>query len=282
MTPLFTWAGGKRKMVKFYQPYLPKTVASYVEPFFGGGAIFAHLLPTKGVINDINWEIMDLYSLVKDDPSLLIKLVVEMEQNFLPLQKPDRKLYYYELRQRYWHSPAGEPATSALLFFLLRTCFNGIWQACVASGGRFGTPAGLLNSSKILDEDQVYSWSSALAKTKLMVGDYQKVKIVKGSFVFCDPPYRDSFADYNTSFGDEQQIELIDWARYTAKTTDSLVWVSNRDSGDSFWEERAPDAVIKRFPVTYTAGRRLQTKTDIGTSFSAKKAEEVLLMFHSK
>ena len=41
--PLFIWAGGKNKMLKHYIPILPSPlemdIKSYVEPFFGGGAI---------------------------------------------------------------------------------------------------------------------------------------------------------------------------------------------------------------------------------------------------
>jgi site-specific DNA-adenine methylase len=34
------WAGGKNKMLEKYQPFLPETFKSYVEPFFGGGVMF--------------------------------------------------------------------------------------------------------------------------------------------------------------------------------------------------------------------------------------------------
>lgn len=279
MTPLFTWAGGKRKMVKFYQPLFPKSFKHYVEPFFGGGAVFCQLPASSITINDINWEIMDLYKFIKHSPCDLVFLVKKYESEFLPLGKPQRKSFYYGMREKYWTAERGSIEASALLFFLLRTCFNGIWQACVASNGRFGTPAGLLNATSLLDESLILSWSEKLAKTKIMCGDYKNVKVPKGSFVFCDPPYRDSFADYNTAFLDDNQRELIDWARHTALTTGSVVWVSNRDCGDGFWENLAKDAAIHKFPVTYTAGRRLHITSELGTTFSAKKAEEVLLVF---
>ena len=40
MKPLFMWAGGKSKMLKHYAAFMPKTFDTYIEPFFGGGAMF--------------------------------------------------------------------------------------------------------------------------------------------------------------------------------------------------------------------------------------------------
>ena len=41
---LFMWAGGKRKLLKHYAPYMPNSVDSYCEPFFGGGAMYIHVM----------------------------------------------------------------------------------------------------------------------------------------------------------------------------------------------------------------------------------------------
>jgi DNA adenine methylase len=49
------------------------------------------------------------------------------------------------------------------------------------------------------------------------------------------------------------------------------VWLCNRDAGDGFFD--GCDAILKKFPITYTAGRR--KKTDDG--YKAKKATEILL-----
>ena len=55
MKPLFMWAGGKNKMMKHYQPYLPSYVTQYQEPIFGGGAMIIY------EIQDIN---LIMYSLM--------------------------------------------------------------------------------------------------------------------------------------------------------------------------------------------------------------------------
>ena len=275
---LFMWAGGKSRMISHYAPLLPGVFAGrpYVEPFAGGAALFGHLSrqgPVRAHLSDINREIVDLYRLVRDDPGLLIERMGERESEWLPLDIPDRKALYYRWREEYWSLEEGPEAT-ALLYFLMKTGFNGIWQTCKASKGRYGTPVGLARQKDaVFDRDVVSSWSARLAGTEIRCGSYDGIGIDAPSFIFCDPPYRDSFADYGSAFDDAAQLRLVEWCRAQHERTGSTVWLCNRDSGDGFFETHAPDAVIRRFPITYTAGRRKRT----GDGFAAKKATELLL-----
>jgi DNA adenine methylase len=155
------------------------------------------------------------------------------------------------------------------------TGFNGVWQTCQASGGLFATPAGLCNQREgFIDHGLLRQWNRALQGVQLHTGGYQGIDVSAGSWVFCDPPYRDSFTSYGVAFGDDQQRELIAWCRDVANQG-STVWMSNRDAGDGFWEAEAPEARIHRFPIVYTAGRRLRVEG----GFEAKPATEVLLIW---
>ena len=40
MKPLFMWAGGKTKLLDTFAEHLPENFDTYIEPFFGGGAVF--------------------------------------------------------------------------------------------------------------------------------------------------------------------------------------------------------------------------------------------------
>ena len=53
MNSLIKWPGGKSGEIDKIIPYVPK-YKRYVEPFFGGGALFFHLNPKSAVINDIS------------------------------------------------------------------------------------------------------------------------------------------------------------------------------------------------------------------------------------
>lgn len=65
MQPLIKWPGGKTKEYRYIKDLIP-TFERYIEPFFGGGAIFFQLKPHKAIINDINTELTSFYSLLKD------------------------------------------------------------------------------------------------------------------------------------------------------------------------------------------------------------------------
>ena len=94
--PLFTWAGGKNKMLKHYKPILPapasslfpeKTINSYVEPFFGGGAMFIYIIknykPKSAYINDINPEIVSIYECIKHNYDEFVERVIELEEEYM-------------------------------------------------------------------------------------------------------------------------------------------------------------------------------------------------------
>ncbi|MCL0228244.1 DNA adenine methylase, partial [Klebsiella pneumoniae] len=42
---------------------------------------------------------------------------------------------------------------------------------------------------------------------------YADLDVPAGAFVYCDPPYRDSYADYCHAFTDEDHKYLIEWCR---------------------------------------------------------------------
>lgn len=63
-TPV-TYYGGKQNMLKYILPLIPSH-SIYVEPFFGGGAVFFAKEPAKvEFINDHDAEVINFYSVVK-------------------------------------------------------------------------------------------------------------------------------------------------------------------------------------------------------------------------
>lgn len=61
---LIKWPGGKKREIKEFNNFIP-SFDRYVEPFFGGGAVFFHLCPQKAYINDISTNLIDFYNLVQ-------------------------------------------------------------------------------------------------------------------------------------------------------------------------------------------------------------------------
>ena len=283
MKPLFMWAGGKTRMIKKYGDILPESFDSYVEPFLGAGAMFVWAYNKNPdatfVLNDYNESIMGIYEAIKSDVAPFMQRMDELSAKYLPLEKSDRKVFYYALREEHafefnkWTSTE----ESASLYFLMKTGFNGIWQINKNTNGRFGTPSGLLNQKdKVYDKDNVMEWHAALQKCTLMTGDFAQTldKVESGAYVFLDPPYRGCFTQYGVDFDDKMQNRVIDYLNESA-SKGALALMSNRDVGDGFFEERQGDNKLSYFDVTYTAGRR--KKNEDGTH-EAKKAREILMI----
>lgn len=274
MKPLFMWAGGKTKMLRHYAPLMDfERMETYSEPFFGGGAVFLHVSrnwsPRKVWINDINADIMAIYRAIRNEPVLFMREMDSYQSTYMPMSKEDRKKFYYELRtahaenyERYEQTPR-----AALLYFLMKTAFNGIWQVNANTNGRFGTPSGLLNQKDaVYDRENVEAWNRLLRSmdVEIMDGDWSCVPV--SDFTFMDPPYRDSFADYGNGFPDDELRKIV-----AVVEQNRNAWLCNRDCGDGFFD--GVRATVHRFPVTYTAGRRKRTEN----GFAAKKATEILL-----
>lgn len=272
--PLFIWAGGKTKVIKHYLNHMPKAVYEYSEPFFGGGAMFLYVKerysPKKCYINDIYDGITNIYQTVKTNVDEFCNVVDSYQSKYLPLSKEGRKSYYYKVRHQHAfdYENWDKVFEAATLYFLMKTGFNGILQINKNTNNRYGTPSGLLNQkNSIYDKDDVYYWSHLLQDVDIFCGDYKNCP--PGDFNFLDPPYRDSFTTYGTSWGDNETEELL-------KHTLSLpgkVFLCNRDDGTDFFGTRIDGFQMIKFPITYTAGRR--KKTDTG--FVAKQATEILI-----
>ena len=254
---------------------MPSYFKTYYEPFFGGGAMFVHVMnthqPKNVVINDINSDVVNIYKAIKTDLTEFQQRLDSLESQYLPLSKDDRKKFYFDTRHLHaWeYQEWSKTFEAATLYFLMKTGFNGIYQLNKNTNGRYGTPAGLLNQKdKVYDRDVLNWWHNALQNVTIKSGDWRDaVENDPNGFFFFDPPYRDSFADYGNGFGDDALTDLLDFA-----DAQNLVFVANR-ADDDWFENQSRSMNVHYFDITYTAGRR--KKTDDG--FEAKKAREILL-----
>jgi DNA adenine methylase len=83
MKPLIKWTGGKSGEVKNIKELIPK-FDRYIEPFFGGGAVFFALEPKKAVINDFSDDLMHFYKFLKneEDSNTLKKDLIAYVENW--------------------------------------------------------------------------------------------------------------------------------------------------------------------------------------------------------
>ena len=79
--PVLKWAGGKSQLVATLASHIPLKFGRYIEPFFGGGALFFALRPDRALIADRNAELVNLYSVVRDELPRLLKQVEPMKNS---------------------------------------------------------------------------------------------------------------------------------------------------------------------------------------------------------
>lgn len=87
VVPFLKWVGGKRQLIPEIRKMLPKGVANrpYYEPFIGGGALFFELQPKQAVINDYNEELINVYTVIRDNPNELIEDLKKHKKYLQPI-----------------------------------------------------------------------------------------------------------------------------------------------------------------------------------------------------
>lgn len=178
--PIMKWAGGKAQMLKDILPRVPEYTGKYIEPFFGGGALFFALQPDRAVIADSNPELINVYIQVANDVESVISKLKTYENT---------EEMFYAVRALDWETlPASEAAARTL--YLNKTCFNGLYR--VNRRGQFNTPFGKYKNPTICDEELLRAASKLLRGKDIICGDYLEVLekyAMPGDFVFLDPPY---------------------------------------------------------------------------------------------
>jgi len=203
--PLLKWAGGKNQLLSELLPKIPREYGRYIEPFFGGGALFFSLKPPDGIIADRNPELINLYNSVANEVEKVIGYLSRYENS---------EDFFYMMRALDWKKLKSAEA-AARTIFLNKTCFNGLYR--VNMKGQFNVPFGRQKNPKFLDEASLLAASELLQKTTIVCGDYKEVlrEYAKpNDFIFLDPPYLpiSAFADFKRytkeQFYEEDHVEL--------------------------------------------------------------------------
>lgn len=189
----------------------------------------------RAVINDINSRLSITYQVVQLHPQELIQELRLLQDRYIPLPHEGRTDMFLEQRARFNEEQLTDIQIAALLIFLNRTCFNGLYRE--NSKGKFNVPHGRYANPLICDEQTIYADSDILQRVKILCGDYSATLDYAGrdTFFYFDPPYKplsktSSFNSYvKEVFDDEEQIRLRNFCSYVSERGSSFV-LSNSDT----------------------------------------------------
>lgn len=270
--PFLKWAGGKTQLINDIEKALPLDFKdqkyTYVEPFVGGGAVLFWMLENfpnieRAIINDINGDLTNCYKVIADQPQKLISILEKFQKKFNSFDNEDenRKKYYLEQRALFNTRSKDLITQAALLIFLNKTCFNGLYRVNKSNG--FNVPMGDSTKKTICDKENILAVSRVLQRVEILTGDYKETLkcATKNTLFYFDPPYKplsetSSFNTYTKdNFGDNEQIELRDFCK---KLDDkNYKWIlSNSDLKGKNELDTFFDDIYKEFNIQRVFARR--------------------------
>jgi DNA adenine methylase len=227
LRPFLKWAGGKRQLLPALRRFYPEEFGRYFEPFVGSGAVFFDLTAAgrldghRVYLTDSNTDLVGCYLTVRDHPSEVLAQLGRLARG----HTGDGREHFYRVRERFNRERARRtdgytPALAAMLMYLNRTAFNGLFRLN-ASGG-FNVPVGRYTNPRIVDRELVDAASEALGRrgVSIELAPFERAleRAEPGDFLYFDPPYAPMsptarFTSYtDRPFGLDDQARLRDAA----------------------------------------------------------------------
>ncbi len=208
MNPVLKYRGGKSREISRFLQYIPDDFTNYIEPFFGGGALYFFLEPDNAIINDKNDRLMTFYRQLRDNYPQMRKELDALQKQYelnqtaykaLKQISPDDRVpnanedLYYKLRTLF-NNPDGTYLDGVLYFFINKTAYSGMIR--YNNNGDYNVPFGFypnLNTKLV-----TINHSELLRRTDLFTFDYKQIfdMAKEDDFMFLDPPYDCIFNDY--------------------------------------------------------------------------------------
>lgn len=230
LTPFVRWAGSKRWCAERLAALVDDVLAPgrrYFEPFLGSGAVALALRGgNRQVLGDFCVPLAGLWWWIRRDAAQLAAAIDTSWEN-----TNDGYYYVRHVFNEKGHFSTKDPTPSARMLWLNHTSFNGLYRE--NSSGGYNVPWGKRKSILVPSSDRLIAISDRLWNSTVQIGsDFGETlrTVARGDAVFADPPYDETFSDYNAGgFGPAEQERL-------AKTLDRCrldgahVFMTNSDT----------------------------------------------------
>ena len=242
--PIITWVGGKSRLLKHINPYIPDVMNNYIEPFVGGGAMLINILNRrdKGEIkiegkikaSDMNKHLINVYNHIRDYPEELFNKTNQYDTiirsiNISHLEKGKRKKkdiseeekltsqehFFYYLRDKFNKNDKDTLEAAGLFVILIRMAFRSLYAE---KDNKLNVSfCGTVEKQGKLYKDNFIKLSKLFKDVIFEVKDYKEAlkDIEMNDFIYLDPPYyplnENSYTKYTAEdFGPEQGEELFE------------------------------------------------------------------------
>lgn len=241
---LIKWPGGKRALLPELLAAMPKTFSDYHEPFLGGGALLFEIRRKNPqqycCVSDINYSLINMYIVCRNDTDRLIDRLTEMAQEIT-------EGHFYEVRERFNAHKTGHYKSTSMqhaadFLFLNHLCFNGLYRE--NGKGEFnvgychpGVKSRPHGAREVVRPDAIREFANLLMCVSLECLPFQEAfeDVHDGDFIYIDPPYHPitktaNFASYSAGgFGAREHAELALHA-HDAADRGVAVMVSDHDT----------------------------------------------------
>lgn len=272
MQPLLKYRGGKRREIPNFRNLIPQNYTTYIEPFFGGGAVFFDLAPAQSIINDVNEPLITFYNQVANQyPQLMNELnhlhdvyeFNEAEYARLKALHPEERVpnnnepLYYQLRDMYNGLIPVQFLDATLYYFINKTAYSGMIR--YNAQGQYNVPFGRYKHFRVDTITQEHS--NLLQNAQILHLDFEDVFALAqpNDFMFLDPPYDCVFHDYGNMTINFDEMEHRRLAAAIQNANCRILMVIGRTP---LTEELYQGHIIAEYPVRYSVNIRNRFDTD--------------------
>jgi DNA adenine methylase len=179
LLPVFSWVGGKRRVIKTLKDNMPKSYSRYYELFAGGGALFFNLNKPNSTITDINSDVIATYKAIRDFPCEVM--------NGLDIHLKNQSAeYYYKIAKEFKHKSDVVRLASNFIY-LIKASFGSKYVIKKTGSLASGYKGYIFKS--LYNEDNILKCSKLLKKTTILESTYKNIIPSSNDFVYLDPPY---------------------------------------------------------------------------------------------
>jgi len=238
LKPFISRMGNKYRHIKHFINYIPKDYNTYIEPFVGSGSLLLYLKPKKWIINDLNNDIMNLWNIIKENPSYLINKLKLFANKYLKYTKHEDKIIFLKKETEKLNNMKESKDKTILWLILNKLSYMSVLQIINDKYmySRTNNPNNYPGIFKINYYNLLNNINSYLNNSKGSIynTDYKNIlkKAKENDFIFLDPPYIDfDNSGYKYNKTEKLNNKFLIELRNEVKKLDSknIKWMMTQD-----------------------------------------------------